>query len=155
MRHELGDVLLVQGRYGPAARELEGYHRALVARHGAGHAELRNSHRALARVQRQRGEVGAAETSLREALAISRRGGDPDQVAEVQIELGELLHATGRDALARPLVQQAVALRRARHGEKHALTVAARRLLAEIDASLGTARAAVDSPLEGVEARGS
>lgn len=141
VRHELGDALIAQGRYGPAAEELEAYHGALVARHGAGHAALRASHRALAKVQWQRGEAEAAEASLREALEISRRGGDPDQVAEVQVELGELLHATGRAALARPLVQHAVALRRARHGADHALTASARRLLAKIDASLDTPQA--------------
>jgi serine/threonine protein kinase/tetratricopeptide (TPR) repeat protein len=142
VRRELADALLAQGRYVQAANELGDVHRSLVARHGAGHAELRDSHRALAQVQWQLGDGSAAEASLRTALAISRRGGDSEQVAEVLIDLGELLHASGRVEDARRLAGQAVALRRARHGDTHALTADAERLLAEIDAATGEPAAA-------------
>ncbi|MFC0676293.1 tetratricopeptide repeat protein [Lysobacter korlensis] len=155
VRRELGEVLLMQGRHTKAAREFDAVHQGLVERHGEGHAELRDSHRMLAQAHWQRGDTETAETQLRAALVISRRGGDPDQVAEVQLELGELLHETGRAGAALPLVRQAVALRRARHGAAHGLTADAERLLAEIDASIagpgpgpGSARTRLQRPVE-------
>lgn len=151
VRRELAGALLAQGRHAHAAHEFDEVHRALVARHGEDHAELRDSHRARAQVQWQLGDAAAAETSLHAALAISRRGGDSGQVAEVLLELGELMHATGRTDAAQTLGWQAVALRRARHGHEHALTADAERALAEINVSLGASDAAAAALQRAVE----
>ena len=139
VRRSLAETLMAQGRYSQAAIELDEVHRGLVARHGTGHAELRESHRMRAQVRWQQGDFAAARAELDDALDISRRGADPDEIAEAQLDLAELLHAGGQRAEARTEAAQALELAQAQVGANSAIVVDAERLLAEIALAQGEA----------------
>ena len=110
VRGELAALLLRQRRYASAEQELLARHGGLVARLGAGHPGLRESHAALGHVAWERGNAAAAAAARRAALAISRRGGDPAQIVESQLALADVLLGSGRAGEALPLLQQALAL---------------------------------------------
>ena len=112
VQRDLAAALVEQGRYASAERELRDHQRVLLERYGRDHAELRDSH---ARWARSHGSAAtsAALASLRTALAISRRGGDPAQIAESLVELAELEHGDGQDREALPHLEARAAAQRA------------------------------------------
>jgi len=131
VRAELASLLIEQGRYAQAEQELLARHSGLVARLGAGHADVRDSHAALGRIAWERGNVPAALTALRAALAISRRGNDPAQVGESQLALAEVLLGSGSAGEAVPLLEQARDLLAQSRGATPARVGDSERLLGE------------------------
>jgi tetratricopeptide (TPR) repeat protein len=97
-----------------AAKQVVGQPLLLArARHGRG------------RVAIDRGDYALAEMHLRDALDDYRRmhvgteGGDRVQVADVLQDLAELADLRGEDEAAQATYRDALAIRRARHGERH------------------------------------
>jgi len=142
VRGDLASVLVERGHYAGAEQELLARHRGLVTRLGAAHSDLRGSHAALGRIAWERGEVSAALTALGNALAISRRGGDPTRIGESQFALAEVLLGSGRATEALPLLEQARDLLTQRRGPGHALVGDIERLLGEAAAAMGRPEAA-------------
>jgi serine/threonine-protein kinase len=98
----------------------------------------------LGYVRAQQGDVEAGMRAMRTALDGLRRSlpEDHPRVARVQFDLGRLLLANDRAAEAVPLLEAALATRRARLGESHAETAFALREVAMARRALGATDAA-------------
>ncbi|MFZ5657455.1 MAG: protein kinase domain-containing protein [Pseudomonadota bacterium] len=137
IRRELADVLIDQSRFRDAAVPLRHRHGVLVARLGALHPDLFDSHLALSRVEWQLERLGAALASARAATAIARRSGDGERTVRGLLAQAQLLHEAGRSDEARPLLLDARALRSASAGAADPLVAEVDRALGEVDAALG------------------
>ena len=142
VRGELAALLIEQARYAHAEQELLARHSGLVARVGAGHADLRESHAALGRIAWERGNAAAAVDALRAALASSRRGGDPARIGESQLALAEVLLGSGRANEAQRLLEQAREQLAQRRGTSDGPVGDSERLLGEAADALGRPAAA-------------
>jgi len=107
VRRELASVLIRQGHLDEAHAQMAARHDGLVARLGAGHADLRTSHAALGHLGWERGRLVDALRGRRAALALSTRGGNPLQIGADQVALAEVLLGSGRADEALVLLQQA------------------------------------------------
>jgi len=136
---DLAATLVAQGRHAQAETQLAAVNRVLRARRDRPR-ELRESYRALARVQWQRGNAEAAIASLRAALSVSRRAGDTAHVAGSLTDLADALHRSGHDAEAATQATRALQLL----NEAGARPTPAR---VEAERVAGTIAAAQDNPL--------
>ncbi len=134
---QLASIHVDQGRYAEADAALRESHRQLAARVGPAHVDLAGSHRDLGLIEWQRGALAASVASLRQALAIRHAAGGPGAVADAQVDLASVLHASGRADLAHPLLLDARALQRRRHGDSHPSLGDTERLLGEVEMALG------------------
>jgi serine/threonine-protein kinase len=96
----------------------------------------------LGRVALERGKVSAALTSLRAALAISRRGGDLALIGDSELTLADALLGSSRAVQAMPFLTDAHDLLAERYGPTHATVGDSERLLGEAAAALGQTDAA-------------
>lgn len=132
VRRELAAARVDQGHFADAARELREVHRRLVERHGPGHESLAESHHELGLVQWELGQVDEALASLSRAAVMYRRGGRDELLAKARFDQAQVLHALGRDADARPLLQESRKLRELRFGTEHPVVGDTDRLLGEV-----------------------
>ncbi|HZX79633.1 MAG TPA: tetratricopeptide repeat protein, partial [Lysobacter sp.] len=141
VRRELAEVLIDQSRYRDAALPLRMRHAQLVARLPADSTVLRDSHLALAHVERELGRTSAALSALQSALEIDRQRADPEAIATTLTRQAQVLQDDDRHDEARELLVQARQLRVDRHGAADASVADVDRLLGELDAERGDPRA--------------
>jgi serine/threonine-protein kinase len=137
VRRELAAARVDQGHFADAARELREVHRRLIERHGPGHESLAESNHELGLVEWELGQVDAAFASLSRAAMLYRRGGRDEPLAKARFDQAQVLHALGRDAEARPLLQESRKLRELRFGAQHPAVGDTDRLLGEVLVALG------------------
>ncbi|MGQ4582012.1 protein kinase domain-containing protein [Lysobacter sp. F60174L2] len=104
---QLAAIHLDQGRYADAENELRDIHRRLVARFGPHHVEVADSYLDLGVVAWERGALESSLDSLRQALRIRRGTGAPAAIAAALFQQAAVLHASGRDGPAHPLLLEA------------------------------------------------
>ncbi|MGV8941135.1 MAG: protein kinase domain-containing protein [Lysobacter sp.] len=124
-----------QGLYTEAVTDLRESHRLLSDRLGPDDVALAGGYRALGLVEWERGDTRAALSALRHALRIHRDGAQPAATANALIDLASVLHASGQDASAYPLLLEARAVGKTIDG--YARANEANRLLGEIEIAQG------------------
>jgi serine/threonine-protein kinase len=147
-RRQLAALHVDQGRYAQAQREFTQSQSWLVARLGAEHPEVARNYNSLGITAWERGDMAAALPALEHAEKIWRQGADRAQLAAALFNQALLLHDTGDDAQAAPLLQESRTLRVQQFGTAHPLVGDTDRLIGVVAAALGQtaeARAALRS----------
>ncbi len=124
-----------QGLYTEAITALRETHRLLSNQFGPDDVALADSYRTLGLVEWERGDTRAALNALRHVVRIRRRGAQPAATADALTDLASVLHASGQDASAQPLLLEARGLGAANPG--YARADEANRLLGQIEIALG------------------
>ncbi|WP_166212745.1 serine/threonine-protein kinase [Cognatiluteimonas telluris] len=140
-RRQLAALLVDQGRLGEAERAYRFTREWLVARLGTHHDSVARDDNSLAIIAFERGDDASALDWLDQSIAIRRAharvGARALDLANVLFNKAMVLHDMGRDAAARPLLVEAIALRSATVGATHPLLGDTWRLLGEVEAALG------------------
>jgi serine/threonine-protein kinase len=135
VQRQLTTLQAEQGLYAEAATDLRESQRLLSQRLGPDHAELADTYRALGQVEWELGDTPAALAALQHVVRIRRDRAQPTAVADALLDLAAVLHASGQDARARPLLLEVRAL--AQGGAAYARAGEADRLLGEVEIALG------------------
>lgn len=145
-RRQLAALHVDQGRFAEAEIEFRDALGWTIARLGARHADVARIHNSLGIVAWERGDEAAALAALARAVDIWRQAGADSMLADGLFNQAMVLQAAGRAAEARPLLHEALTLRRARYGAAHGLVGDTLRLLGEVEHALapGTGRAHLD-----------
>ena len=126
-----------QGQLETATDYLAQAERNLLDNFGADHPRAGAVLRARALLERDRGELGAAETHLREAMVATARASAPESnpMVELRLDLADVLLRAGKRDEARALVEQT----RASLAANFAQAAPARALHAKLSRDLGIA----------------
>jgi serine/threonine-protein kinase len=136
-RRALASMQVDIGRYAEAEQALRAT-RAWTADHaGPGHPDVADDEDGLARVAWERGFPEDALAHLDAAQARLRDDGRSTATAELLSHKAIVLHGTGRDAEARPLLETARRIRVAAFGEAHPAVGEIDTMLGRVDAALG------------------
>ena len=136
-RRQLAAIHVDQGRFAEAEAEFQDTMGWLLTRLGDRHADVARNYNSLAIVAWERGDYATAQRHLERAVDIWRETGGTTLLAGGLFNLAMVLHGSGRDAEAEPLLREALALRRASFGDRHGLVGDTLRLLGEVEAGLG------------------
>jgi len=136
-RRQLAALHMDLGRYALAQREFTETQAWLVARLGAGDAEIARNSSNLGLAAWERGDLAAALPALAHAVEIWRTGPDPGLLATGLFNQAAALHDAGLDANAMPLLQEARRLRIGQFGAEHGLVGDTDRLIGVVAAALG------------------
>jgi len=132
-RRQLAALHVDQGRFAEAESEFRDALRWTVARLGPRHADVARIHNSLGIVAWERGDSAAAASELARAVDIWRQTSPSSMLADGLFNHAMVLHAEGRDAEAQPLLEESLALRRARFGPRHGLVGDTLRMLGEVE----------------------
>lgn len=135
-RRQLAALHVDQGRFAEAETEFRDALEWTVSRLGPRHADVARIHNSLGIVAWEQGDDDAAMEALTHAVAIWRETSPHTTLADGLFNQAMVLHAIGRDAEARPLLLESLALRQARFGARHGLVGDTLRLLGEVDHAL-------------------
>lgn len=135
-RRQLAALHVDQGRFAQADAEFRDALGWTVARLGARHADVARIHNSLGIVAWERGDERAAVDALAHAVDIWRETSPRSMLADGLFNHAMVLHAMARDADARPLLLESLALRRARFGARHGLAGDTLRMLGEVEHAL-------------------
>jgi serine/threonine-protein kinase len=136
-RRALASMQVDIGRYAEAEQALRAT-RAWTAEHaGPGHPDVADDEDGLARIAWERGFPEDALAHLDAAQARLRDDGQSPATAELLSHKAIVLHGTGRDVEARPLLERARRIRVAAFGEAHPAVGEIDTLLGRVDAGLG------------------
>jgi serine/threonine-protein kinase len=136
-RRTLASMQVEIGRYAEAEDALRATRAWTLAHVGAHNADVADDDDGLARIAWERGRPDEALARLDEGLAALDRQRDSPQVAELLSHKAIVLHGTGRDGEARPLLAAARRIRVAAFGEGHPRVGEVDTLLGQVDAALG------------------
>jgi len=136
-RRQLAALLVDQGRLAEAGVEFRDAQAWMVARLGRDHPDVARNMNSLAIVAWERGDFDSAIAGLRQAVATWRAPGPRQRLAGGLFNLAMVLHDAGRSGQARPLLLEALQLRRAEFGPAHGVVGDTLRLLGEVEAALG------------------
>ena len=136
VRRQLAAFHIEQGQYVQAQIELEQLRNVLTPRLGADHSDLTGLHSSLGLIAWERGDVDRALSELEYAVAISRKHLDRGRLAEALFAQATVLHATGRNTMARILLDEIRALRVTEFGAEHGLVGDTERLLGDVEIAL-------------------
>jgi serine/threonine-protein kinase len=136
-RRALASMQVEIGRYREAEQALRATRAWTAAHSGAGHPDVADDEDGLARIAWERGLPEDALAHLDAAQARLRGQGESAATAELLEHKAIVLHGTGRDAEARPLLVAARRIRVATSGEAHPRVGGIDTLLGEVDAALG------------------
>ncbi|MFC5578949.1 protein kinase [Lysobacter niabensis] len=136
-RRQLAALHVDQGRYAQAQREFAETQAWLVARLGPEHPDVARNYSSLGITAWERGDLGAALPALAHAVAIWRTGTNKTLLAAGLFNQALVLHDSGADAEAWPLLQESRALRVAQFGQAHGLVGDTDRLIGVVAAALG------------------
>jgi serine/threonine-protein kinase len=139
-RRQLAAILVDQGHLREAEAAYRDTRAWLVARVGPTHASVAKDDNSLGIIAWERGDTAAALRWLDQSIAIRRSGvagSTPLDLAGVLFNKAMVLHDSGDDAGARPLLAEALQLRAAALHSDHPLVGDTQRLLGEVDAGLG------------------
>ncbi|MFC5570438.1 protein kinase [Lysobacter yangpyeongensis] len=136
-RRQLAALHVDEGRYAQAQREFALTQQWLVARLGPEHPDVARNYNSLGITAWERGDFAAALPALAHAVAIWRKGSDRGLLAAGLFNQAMVLHDTGADADALPLLEEARRLRVAQFGARHGLVGDTDRLIGEVAAALG------------------
>ncbi len=137
VRRELAGARIDQGHFADAARELREVRRRLVERNGPAHESLADAEHQLGAVEWELGQSDDALASLSRAAVLYRSGGHEAALASVRFDQAVVLHELGRDAQARPLLQESRRLRELHFGADHPVVGDTDRLLGEVLVEVG------------------
>ena len=151
VERQLASVLADEGRHAEAIARLESVQEQLAGRHGDDHPVLADGYARLGRLAWERGDLPAATTALRRALALRRSTGAAGPIADALVDLGTVLHQGGQDRPAHPLLLEALELRQRHQPGDHARVGEARRLLGVVELSLGPADSGLERLGQGLE----
>lgn len=144
-RRQLATLHVEQGRYAQAQVEFGQVQDWLVARLGPSHGEVARNLISMGIAAREHGQFTAASQAFERAVAIARGNQDAALIAAGLCHQAQLLHDTGRDAQALPLLRQARQLRLARFGLKHAIIGDTDRQIGIVAAAMGDTRVASEA----------
>jgi len=139
-RRQLAAILVDQGHLGEAEAAYRDTRAWLVARVGPTHASVAKDDNSLGIIAWERGDTAAALRWLDQSIAIRRAGvggSSPLDLSGVLFNKAMVLHDSGDDASARPLLAETLQLRAAALRADHPLVGDTQRLLGEVDAGLG------------------
>lgn len=136
VRRQLAAFHIEQGQYVQAQIELEQLRNVLTPRLGADHSDLAGLHGSLGLIAWERGDVDRALSELEYAVTISRKHLDRGRLAEALFAQAAVLHATGRNTMARILLDEIRALRVTEFGAEHGLVGDTERLLGDVEIAL-------------------
>ena len=126
------------GRFEEAAAALAATREWTATHAGADHVNVADDDDGLARIQWERGEMDAALATLARAERQLRNSGkSPLLLADVLAHRAIVLHEIGRDAEARPLLEESRRTFVGTFGAEHPGVGEVDRLLGEVDAALG------------------
>lgn len=143
VRRQLAALLVDQGRLSEAEAEFRDTHAWLMARLGAGHADVARNFNSLGIVAWEQGHADAALRDLQRAIDTWRRQHHPQMLAAGLFNQAMVLHSVDRNAEARPLLEESLRLRSKQFGDTHGLVGDTWRLLGEVDAARGSDAAAL------------
>ncbi|KPN16725.1 hypothetical protein AO715_01045 [Xanthomonas sp. Mitacek01] len=135
-RRQLAALHVDQGRFAEADAEFRDALGWTVARLGPRHPDVARIHNSMGIVAWERGDETAALTELARTVDIWRQTSPSSMLADGLFNYAMVLHATGHDADARPLLEEALALRRTRYGPRHGLIGDTLRMLGEVEHAL-------------------
>ncbi|VXB18072.1 conserved hypothetical protein [Luteimonas sp. 9C] len=135
-RRQLAALHVDQGRFAEADAEFRDALVWTVARLGARHADVARIHNSLGIVAWERGDTDAALDALARTVDIWRQTSPNAMLADGLFNHAMVLHDAGRNAEARALLREALALRQARFGARHGLVGDTLRLLGEVESAL-------------------
>ena len=138
-RRQLAALHVDLGRYAEAEAEFRQSRKWLVERLGPDHVEIARDDNSLAITLWERGRTREALAMLDHALGILRAAPRPNSHAGVLFNKAMILHESGDDAGALPLLEQARRLRVAELHAGHPLVGDTDRLAGEVHAALGHA----------------
>jgi serine/threonine-protein kinase len=136
-RRALASMQVEIGRYREAEQALRATRAWTAAHSGSGHPDVADDEDGLARIAWERGLPDDALAHLDAAQARLRGQGESPGTADLLEHKAIVLHGTGRDAEARPLLVAARRIRVATAGETHPRVGGIDTLLGEVDAALG------------------
>jgi len=137
VRRELASVQVEIGHYADAAKALVATRAWSIAHAGANHPDVADDEDGLARVAWESGHPDDALVHLDAAMARLRDRDDRIAVSDVLSHQAIVLHETGRNAEARPLLESARRIRVAAFGDAHPSLAEIDMLLGQADAALG------------------
>jgi len=135
-RRQLAALHVDQGRFAEAEAEFRDALGWTVARLGARHADVARIHNSLGIVAWERGDEATALDALARTVDIWRQTSPNAMLADGLFNHAMVLHALGHSAEAKPLLLEALALRRARFGARHGLAGDTLRMLGEVEDAL-------------------
>ena len=141
-RRQLAALFVDQGRFGAAQMEFRQSRHWLIARLGAHHTDVARDDNSLAIIAWEQGRTREALSLFDHGLAILREAPAPNNLAGLLFNKAMVLHESGADREALPLLVEARSLRVAQVGTDHPLVGDTDRLIGEVQAALGQAAAA-------------
>ncbi len=149
-RRQLAALHVDQGHFASAEAEFRQSRQWLIARLGSRHTDVARDDNSLAVIAWERGHPREALTLFDHAIGILRSAPTPNNLASVLFNKAMVLHETGADSEAEPLLQEARRLRVKELTADHPLVGDADRLLGEVQAALGQPGPAGQSLQSGV-----
>ncbi len=150
-RRQLAALHVDQGRLAEAESEFNDSQAWLLSRLGMGHEDVARNYNSLAIVAWERNDIPRALDDFDHAIAISSKPGQPAMLADHLFNRAMVLHDIGRDAEARMQLQEVLRLRTSLAGHHQGLLGDTRRLLGEVQETLGddaSARANLQQAVE-------
>lgn len=141
-RRQLAALQVDRGHFVEAGNEFRRSRKWLVSRLGAAHPDVARDDNSLAIATWELGRPREALAMLDHAISILRQAPGPNALASILFNKAMVLHETGADGQALPLLVEARRLRVDELGARHALVGDTDRLTGEVLASLGRAREA-------------
>ncbi len=141
-RRQLAALYVDLGRFSEAETEFLDTYKWMRTRLDPNHPDMARAYNSLAIVAWERGDLGQAVMYQEQAVAAWRAGGSDSVIAGGLFNLAMILHSSGEDEKALPLIREARQIRATRFGAKHELVGDSDRLLGETLAALGQAEPA-------------
>ena len=135
-RRQLAALHVDQGRFTEAAQEFNDSQAWLLAHLGIDHDDVARNYNSIGIVAWERNDIPTALDSLDHAIAISRKPGNAQMLANHLFNRAMILHSAGRDAEARLQASEALRLRSGLDGLHDGLIGDSLRLLGEINVAL-------------------
>ena len=136
-RRQLAALYVDLGRFSEAETEFLDAYRWLRTRLDPNHPDMARTYNSLAIVAWERGDLRQAIPYQEQAVAAWRTSENESLISGGLFNLAMILHSTGEDKNALPLIGEARQLRAARFGANHELVGDSDRLLGEVLAALG------------------
>ncbi len=135
-RRQLAALLVDQGRFAEAQVEFADAHAWMLSHLGLQNPDVARNDNSLGIVAWELGDIDTALDHLRRAITTARATQSP-LLSGLLFNRAMILHSVGRDAEARPLLEEALVRRREATGTRTGAVGATLRLLGEVDAALG------------------
>ena len=136
-RRQLAALYVDLGRFGEAETEFLDTYKWMRTRLDPNHPDMARAYNSLAIVAWERGDLSQAILYQERAVDAWRTGRNESLIASGLFNLSMILHSSGKDKKALPLIRESRQLRAERFGSTHELVGDSDRLLGEILAALG------------------